>query len=224
MNCYLMNNQIRKRKDNNHGTTLIEMVVCFALLGIFMACAAALISSITQIYYSIKGEMGSREVSDIVMDRIVSEIDGAKYFGSSEAHADDNPTISADEITLCDKTDTRVSLSMDDGKLIVHYFEKVVDGSIGSPNSRYATDWSFDDSFYKGFYLTNLSFYRGGGTTPSNLNEYGLADVNLSQYPTNVVLVLMEMKNDRYSGVYRYYRFITMYNVPDEQPPSGPEG
>ena len=103
---FLNDRKIHCKKDNQ-GSTLVEMIVCFALLGIFMACAAALITSITSIYYTIKGEIYSREVSDIVMTKIVSEIDGAMYF---EKLPTANPTISEDHksIAFSDKTDTRV--------------------------------------------------------------------------------------------------------------------
>ena len=212
----ICNNIINEK--NNRGSTLVEMVVCFALLGIFMACAAALISSITSIHYSIKGEMISREVSDILMNKIVSEIDGAKYYGEeTEAAKYKNPQIDGNtSITMYDKTDTLVTLKRDADKgLVVHYAEILVDGMKANPDSREPMDWYFDDAVYKGFQLTGLSFYRGGSGTVSNAEEYGISDVNLSDYPPNVVLVLMKLKYDNEEDEYHYYRFVRMFNIPE---------
>ena len=212
----------RRKKD--HGSTMIEMVVCFALLGIFMAAAAVMISNVTSIHYEIKGELLSREVSDILMEKMVSEIDGATYYGIGN---DGNPKIlnSNSEIELTDKTGTRVTLKMSDSQLVVHYHEIEIDGSADDPKSRKASDWKFDKNLYKGFYLTGLSFYVGGGPDPSDLNKYGLSSVSMSNYPSNVVLILMKMKRQGNDEEYHYYRFVKMYNIPEtDTPTSGANG
>lgn len=203
---------------------MIEMVVCFALLGIFMAAAAVMISNVTSIHYEIKGELLSREVSDILMEKMVSEIDGATYYGIGN---DGNPKIlnSNSEIELTDKTGTRVTLKMSDSQLVVHYHEIEIDGSADDPKSRKASDWKFDKNLYKGFYLTGLSFYVGGGPDPSDLNKYGLSSVSMSNYPSNVVLILMKMKRQGSDEEYHYYRFVKMYNIPEtDTPTSGANG
>ena len=212
-----LKNRIFNRKRKDHGATLIEMIVCFALLGIFMVCASALITSITSIYYSIRGEICSREVSDIVMEKIVSELDGAKYFDETVAGANSgNPKISADHksIDLFDKTDTRVILRKNNqNKLEIYYYP--IEYEQGSTDNRQETCWYFDDSVYNGFFVTDLKFYRGGDTIKEEIStEYGLGSISMSDYGDNVVLVLLTMTSEKY-GVYHYHRFVRMTNVKD---------
>ena len=99
------------------------MIVCFALLGIFMAAAATFISTISSLYYEIKGETYARQVSDIVLEKIESEIDGAIYKTGATT---DNPALTGSplkysSITLYDKTDTQVKLVMENNELIIRY-------------------------------------------------------------------------------------------------------
>lgn len=214
-----------KPLGKNRGTTLIEMVVCFALLGVFMACAAALISSITSIYYRVKGEISAREVSDIVIEKIVSEVDGAEYFDEAGA-AIPNPVISADHktIDLHDKTDTHVLLRERDSKLEVYYYP-IKYNDPNDKNNRDESIWSFDESLYNGFTITDLRFYRGGDTiADTDMTTFDVGGINMSEYGYNIVLVLMKMKSEKY-GYYTFYRFVRMYNIPETAPvPAGSNG
>lgn len=208
------------RKNNNHGTTLVEMIVCFALLAIFMVCTSIIISSVIMMYYNIKGEIYSREVSDIVMEKIESELDGTKYFEEMDGP---NPSISNDNnsISLCDRTDTYVKLCLDSSEnnrgFLVHYYEIIytIEGD-KDDISRKETDWSFDSSVYNGFEIKEVKFYAGGTPADSSvLGEYGLNTVNMEDYSNNVVLVLMTMESEKY-GTYHFYRFVRMYDLPED--------
>ena len=204
---------------NNQGSTLVEMIVCFALLAIFMVCASMIISTITTMYYDIKGEIYSREVSDIVMEKLASEIDGAEYYNGS-GNSLNNPTIASDNktITLTDKTGTRVSLtSSEDKGVIIKYlgYSYRVNGFVVADKSRDATEWFFDKAVYNGFTIEDMQFYKGGSSssiTPAVATEYNVSS-DLSGYGEDVVLVLLKMKSERY-GTHYFNRFIRMYNVP----------
>ena len=69
----------RKQRQLNKDTgfTLVELIVCFALLGIFMVCAMLIISSVMGIYYHAKGVDTGRQVADMVATKVVGEIEGA---------------------------------------------------------------------------------------------------------------------------------------------------
>ena len=222
-------------KKDNRGTTFVEMIVCFALLAIFLVCASSLISTITSFYYNIKGEIYSREVSDIVIGKISSEIDGAETFINS-SYSGVEPSISADHktIELYDKTDTYVKLFYDsapDSKkgLVVQYqgYTHTNNGKEDKENSRKATDWYFDESVYNGFKITDLLFYQGGDSAASpsvdDAKKYGLTGIDMTNYDRNVVLVLLKMDSDRY-GEYYFYRFVKMYNIPESTPTPAPPG
>lgn len=198
-------NRISQKLRDNHGTTLVEMIVSFALLSIFLMCAAMIISTISMMYYNIKGEIYSREVSDIILEKITSELDGAIYYD----YESDNPIITDGNstITLCDKTNTKVSLKMDTSELknglVVNYHEIEYrqNGFLSKKNSRKATDWYFDKNMYNGFEIKELKFY-GGGTG------------SMSSYGGNIVLVQLKIQSKKY-GEYTYNKYVKMYNLPD---------
>ena len=216
--------------NSNRGSTLVEMIVCFALLSIFMACAATMISNITMIYYNVKGEIYAREVSDIVLGKIESEIDGALFFKPEEYGED--PSIETDNksITLYDKTYTQVKLFNDGNKgLNVQYqgFEHSVNGTPIEDESREKTNWYFDKTVYNDFRIVDLSFYQGGTAITSfsenDKKNYGLTDLDMTDYGDNIILVLMKMDSGRY-GEYYFYRFVKMYNMPESTPTPTPPG
>ena len=95
----------------NKGTTLIEMVMCFALMAIFISAAAAIIASVTNLYYQVKGETYGRQVSDIIMQRVVAEVEGAKYTNGNNS---ENPSVSGDKktIQLYNRSDTKATISV----------------------------------------------------------------------------------------------------------------
>lgn len=208
---------------NNYGITMIEMIVSFALLAIFLVAASMFISSITSLYYSVKGETYARQVSDILMQKIESEIDGAK-FGNDEVNSKSNPKITVgkptnqsvdegigDTIDLIDKTDTHIRIfrssnesNPTSGEIVVHYYP------IGSSS---AIDWKFDDSVYNGYRVEELHFIRGDQLNSfSAASDYGL-DTS-AQYGKDVVVVCLKLNSDKYSDFYSY-RFIKMYNYKD---------
>lgn len=211
--------------DNNHGSTFVEMIVCFALLSIFLVCAAAIISTITMMYYNIKGEIYSRQVSDIVLEKIVSEVDGAEY---SDTNIVDAPIIeNHNKITLYDKTDTKISIyngvdENSDKGLIIEYNEikYTENGEENKKLSRNTTKWFFEKSLYNGFEIKDIKFYSGGESISSeDSTKYGVSD--FSGYKENVILVLLEIEHPKY-GTYTYHRFIKMYNVPEVIPTPTP--
>ena len=229
--------------NNSRGMTLVEMIVCFALLGIFLIAACAFISTITNIFYQVKGETYSRQVSDIILGKIESELDGAEYdagvanpkFGTEEVTVGAG-TVNVDYIELFDKTDTHVAISHDPKKkaLKIHYYPiEYVDPAKASLN-RVETDWYFDESVYNGFKIEDMKMIRGdqlytllaeGDSSPYQLSKYGIDNVSAGEYPENVVVVLLHLNHYTY-GDYYTYRFVRMHNLPETgawgSTPSGP--
>ncbi len=203
-------------KKRNSGTTLVEMIVSFALLSIFLASAAAIISLIANQYYHIKGETYSKQVADIVMQKVASEIAGAKYEKAPEegtAESKINPSVTSDfkRITLSDRTDTRLTLRAEDGKLLAEY-EGFTDAE-NEANSRAATTWRFDDGVYNGYTISELYFVPGDQldsfrASVSNASAYGFPeDLN---YGSDVYIVFMKLHSEKYEDYY-VYRVIKAY-------------
>ncbi len=214
----MINRYIKNLKNSNKGSTLVEMIVCFALLGIFLASATSVIVMIANLYYEVKGETYSEQVSDILLEKISSEIDGAEYISGDLTSI---PVIDGSDsnnygssFSLIDKTGTKVKLYKDSSNRFAIDYDKIVD-TINPDNNREATTWKFDDNVYNGFVLKDLIFIRGDGLSAHSdvVSDYGI-NSNLTNYKNNVILVLLTLDSAKY-GEYKEYRFVKMYYVPE---------
>ncbi|MCR5214203.1 MAG: hypothetical protein K6E10_07280 [Eubacterium sp.] len=236
-----MNKKIRiknliKRFKNNCGTTLVEMIVTFAMLAILMTVFATIISSIVNMYYDMQGETYGRQVTDIVMEKVVSEIQGAKYSDGLESdipvfgNSQDN--LVGDTLSLYDKTDTHVTLgkvqrtSTDYYELVVDYSEIIYTSAENADKSREATTWKYDTNVYNGYGIKELKFVRadkladvydgtnvGSSATAFDYSSY-MDRVSNDIYPSNVIAVFMTLDSPKY-GEYKTVEFVRMYNFPE---------
>ena len=69
---------MKKLKNDNAGITLAELVVTFALMGIFLAAAAAVISSSIMVHAQMSGTMYASTVSETLLDKVTGELAGAR--------------------------------------------------------------------------------------------------------------------------------------------------
>lgn len=217
--------QIKNRiLRNNRGTTLIEMIVCFMMLAIFLTAAFSIITHITTLYYQVKGETYGKQVSDIILTKIESEIRGAKY--SSEATGDkiyinDSATAtSGTNMTFYDRTNTKVKLYAENGLFKIRYFGFT---NVDDADSRSENIWKFDKKAYNGYEVKNLRFIKaselgktGNESATALAQDYGI-NVSAGDYGEDVMLVLLELNSHHY-GTYKTYKFVRMYNV---EPASG---
>lgn len=205
-------NKIRS-KSRNLGMTMVEMIVSFALLSILVTASTVIISNVTTLYYRVRGENYARQVSNILMTKITSEIAGAKY---SKRNLSSNPKISADSqsIELYDRTNTKVVIKASDGILDVQY-PAIVD-TIDAENSRVGVEWEYDKRIYNGFEIEELKFSQPSkGKNAEIAAAYGLTDVNSGDYPDNVVAVYMKLKSPKY-GEFSVYKYVRIYEATGE--------
>ena len=204
--------RIRNNCIKNKGMTLIEMIVSFALLALFLASAAAIIGTTTSMYYEIKRENYARQVTDIILEKVESEIDGSEYNKEAAgenlriqnaAGADSGGSLdTGNAVILTDKTGTKVKVYADSGELIVYYYD------IGDKYS--ATNWKFDKSVYNSFTVEELIFVKGDKiSTFGRASEFGLT--NQGTYGKDVVGVFLKVHSPEY-GDYYAYRLVKMYN------------
>lgn len=204
---------IIRSKSRNLGMTMVEMIVSFALLSIIVAASTVIISNVTTLYYRVRGENYARQVSNILMTKITSEIAGAKY---SKRNLSSNPKISADSqsIELYDRTNTKVVIKASDGILDVQY-PAIVD-TIDAENSRVGVEWEYDKRIYNGFEIEELKFSQPSkGKNAEIAAAYGLTDVNSGDYPDNVVAVYMKLKSPKY-GEFSVYKYVRIYEATGE--------
>ena len=214
-----MTNNSSKPNRRNAGTTLVEIIVSFALLGIFMTAAAMVISNIANSYFTVKGETYSKQVTDILFEKTASAIEGAKY---SDTMDNIKPAVSDNysKITLRDRTGTKVSIYAEDGE--IRFFYAQINDETDSSKNRDATVWRCDDELYNGFSIQNLYFVPGNElSTFGNAEEYGM-NTNNCEYGDDVIVLFMKMKHQKY-GYYHTYRVVKMFYVPDSTEEEGGE-
>ncbi len=219
-------NFIRGMKRSK-GFTMVEMIVTFALLSIFMLVVTAVVSNIVNSYYRVKGETYAYQVADILSGKLRGEIEGAKYNNGAPSDIPvlgiSTESLIGDTISLYDKTDTHVKIGLEDRSdgsgykdLYVHYFDIVY--ASDPDKDRNATVWKFDESAYNGFGITELRFAKADklGTVYDDGFAYDdyMARVADDTYPENVIAVFMTLKSPKY-GEYHICRMIKMYNFPE---------
>lgn len=180
---------------NNKGVTLVELIVSFTLLAIFMVAAMRVISYTVNIYHAAKGATYGLEVANMVGNKIVGQIEGAKAAKEPvvTTTADGNNAISfidatGSEVTVCTAD---VSVNGESKKYMNIHYDEVTEGSVKYD----AVDWQFDSKAYMGYTVKKLSFEK--------LNE---------NYSDNVTRMTLELYSDRY-GDYSTEYFIKCSNV-----------
>ena len=97
------NNGKAERRINNLGTTLVELVVSFALLAIFLASATMCISHAVLFYYYERQEIAALSVADLAFSEIKDEIrtmQSSKYNGYVKIRDRNEASKSMDEVSL----------------------------------------------------------------------------------------------------------------------------
>lgn len=115
-------------RRNNKGTTLTEMIVTFALTGIFLAAAAGILSSAVLLHSRLTSAMYAQSVGGMLLDKVTGVV------ASSNGE-----------------------ILVKDGLLVIHY-EKSANGQMPEQGtaSGSGTDWSMDEKAYMGFRISSL--------------------------------------------------------------------
>lgn len=228
------------RTKQNKGATLIELIVCFALLGIFMSAAAVVIANVTNVFFDVKGQTYGRQVADVLMGKICGEIEGAKV---SLDDVYTQPVIFQDpkdfelknrsgyKIDLYDRTDTHMQIYEEDGDLKIRYFEinPIMDGKEYTDEYRAAhrdeVIWTFDEAVYMGYRIKSLRFVPADQGYAEEVNQNSDLDAAAGRaedyekdggdYPGNVVGVYLTLESPQY-GEYFFYKYVKMYNLSDK--------
>lgn len=131
------------KKQDNRGSTLAEMIVTFALIGIFMTAAVGVIGSAVITHTEITAAMYAQTVSETLMDKITGEL--------AAAQANHEPAVVIDEfgeeIAFYNRNGEAVVCSVEDGLLVFRYGE-------GHP------PWQLEEKAYMGFRITGMQIER----------------------------------------------------------------
>lgn len=189
----------KNKKQNNAGMTLTELIVSFALLALFMVAAMRIISYTVNIYFAAKGATYGLEVSNMISNKIVGQIEGAKGAKAPVVTANGS---NIDEISFMDSTGSNITVSAvpfsaegESGTYMNIHYDEVTEGSVKYD----AVDWKFDSKAYMGYVVRELKFEKLG-----------------ANYPTNVIRMKLVLHSERY-GDYTTEYYIKCANVSEVQ-------
>lgn len=166
---------LRRRKHfGKAGTTLVELIVTFALIGIFMTAAASMLTSSLRLFTRMQSTSRAILVSDNLLDKITGEISAAKTFNSNSEqdgyyfwlepgveqsrwivfqNRNASPiALFASESTATGKADTA---AMGEGQLFLKYYK--ISGA-EEYRDQEEIDWHYDSRIYMGYKISDLHF------------------------------------------------------------------
>ena len=137
----------RKRKSDNRGMTLAELIVTFALMGIFLAAVAMVISSSVVVHSELTGTMYAHNVSETLLDKIAGELTEANPVGN-KALVVGRVLKEGEDIgggaSFYDKEGKKACFFVDNGLLVMKADE----------------NWKMDERAYMGYRITEMQINR----------------------------------------------------------------
>ena len=162
---------LRSLLRGRKGATLVELVITFALIGLFAAGTCQIISTSIKVYHQVRGLNNARQVSDTLLEKITGEIEGAQVGVQYEEAGEDNDGVTlwikdaGATIDLYDRTGSHIYITSKDQKMVIHYYPVMYDVENETGTSTKETvykevDWNFDEGVYMGFKISSLKFAR----------------------------------------------------------------
>lgn len=203
-------------KENKKGVTLIELIVSFALISLFVVLSCQVISSALDVYHKIQSINYGRQVSDTLMDKIAGTISSAQVSNSrvNIENEDLNTkytlqiTDDMSKIDLYNGSGSHIYITKavpdtgGDEQLVIHYYRvESVQQNSSKKLVFEPVDWTFDKKMYVDYHINELKF--------------SLADPTGNVYPKNVIKVELEIENSRL-GKYSATRYVECYNFQEE--------
>ncbi len=208
---------MNKRKINNSGMTLIELIVTFALLGLFMVAATKVISDTVSVYYSAKSIQGGMQVSSIINTKITGEIEGALVEGSVNDNSTMSIYISDDghKIELNDNSGSHIYITSDkvfdndENKYMLIYYYPIAeeDENTGVVTTGTGSKWTFDNKTYMGYRVKDLKFEKLSELSDTSDPDYG-------KYNGNIIRMTLTLNSEKF-GDYTTLTYIECYNFRD---------
>lgn len=168
---------------NNAGFTMVEMLVTFALLALFMVAATRVISYTIGIYYNATGNMNGMQVSSMIAGKMIGQLEGASGVQEPQVTKGAN---GLDAISFVDATGSNVTITASEqlradgssaGVNMNIRYDAVSEGAVQYD----AVDWRFDEKAYLGYTIKALSFEDPGDAYPDNVVKMTLV-INSGKY------------------------------------------
>lgn len=134
-------------KKDNTGISLAELIVTFALMGIFLAAVAAIISSFVLLHSELTGAMYAQSVSETLLDKVTGELAAAKPIGSRAMVVGTvlfEGESYGEGIFFYNREGNRSCFVVEDGILVMEADQ----------------DWKMDDKAYMGYRIMDMQVSR----------------------------------------------------------------
>lgn len=196
--------------------TLVELIVTFALIGLFMTASSFVLTSSLRLFTHMQSVSSAVTVSDVLLDKIAGEIAAAKEPNMNQDEVafdyggyyvwlgkDDE----SEWITMWNRSGSPLAIYAEpDGALCLKYYE-TVRGEVGTEFKADSVkvpemDWHFDPGVYMGYHITE------GGLTFTREDP--------DDHP-NVIRIDLEITNDRTGFTYQAFRYAECYNYKFKQ-------
>lgn len=232
--------KMRKLLRSRSGVTLVELVIVFALIGMFVVLSTQVISSAMGMYNRLKGVQLGQEIADTLMNKIVGEVSDARVTSATiaaDGSVDPTPVkISADgkELELINSSGSRLRITSGIPKLYTYNeagnAEVPADYPAGSP-----VRWG--DQLIIHYYVAKSQtgaqtvYQPVDWTFDAGLYQgYKIKTLLFSRpdtsYPGHLIRVELVLEHVRY-GEYKAVRYIDLHNFvgyedkisPEQSPP-----
>ncbi len=158
---------------DNRGITLTEMIVTFALVGIFMAAAVSVISSAIITHSELTASMYAQSVGEMLLDKITGELAAAKAGEEGSILIRDTESLGGTEgngAAFYDREGRPVVCLVENGLLRFRYQEEEEGIGEGSASGSQGKEWSFDEKAYMGFRIADMQIHRIDGKNVLEIN------------------------------------------------------
>ena len=210
--------------NNNKGMTLVELIVSFALLGLFMVAAGKVIADTVNLYYQAKSITTGMQVSNVINTKLTGMIEGALDDNSLVDRSSDKVSIrildGGEKIELIDKTGSHIEMtgykkSTDASGAVtstpymyIYYYPIITtDDEEGSTEPPVGSDWTFDKKTYMGYTIKELTFTKLDDIADADDPDKGI-------FPGNVIRINLTISSPRY-GDYSTVTYVQCYNFRD---------
>ncbi len=193
-------NNCKVKKTDNAGLTMVEMIVTFALLGLFMLATCRIIAYTVNIYFAAKGIDDSLVVADLIADKTEglvgtmtdsSNLDYDIINNADTGMTDDDtlPYTRDGKLYFVNDTNCPVCIWEEDGQLQITYYNKITSTDAGIEKVEYKkVPWSFDPKAYMGYRIKEDTFKldQAGSDYPDNVYklEFTITSPRFGDYPT----------------------------------------
>lgn len=149
---------MRQVRDNR-GTTLAEMIVTFALIGIFLVAAAGIISSSVILHGNLTSTMHAQSVGLTLLDKVSGELAAAQPKGGRSLIIGEGQTAGGslgEGVAFYDREGNEVRGFVREGRLVFAYEESVKVNERGEVLVSPEREWKLDDKAYMGYQITDM--------------------------------------------------------------------